>query len=193
MTRKPLKLVTGPRSLFFYKKPWGLLPDILYEHGYKAELFHLPFKASAGNSSTENIRLKSCLQRKSDLENSHIVIDALSYEELKPAFIDLKHSTVTIIDRPKSDSNLISDTASKKIHSSELKIPVFKFTVDSPTSSVLHTCKFNIYKIHQMWLKLFKRETLEASCFFINPSENEYFKFIDHCVTLAELDFLEET
>ena len=42
MTKSPLVFVPGPRSLLFYKKPFGILPDFLFEHGYQTLVLPLP-------------------------------------------------------------------------------------------------------------------------------------------------------
>ncbi|MFN3455339.1 MAG: hypothetical protein ACK41T_10305 [Pseudobdellovibrio sp.] len=172
--------------MFFYKNPWGKLPEILYEHGYKSELFHLPFKSHMSQNLDENIRLRACLQKKHELENSHIIIDALTYIELELALKELKHSTITIIDSTESHMSL--DKTLIKTESSPLNkdIPTFRFYPSYSTFSFS-------YQMHQIWFGFLKQKTLKASCYFLNPPKSEYFKFIDHCVTLAELDFLDET
>lgn len=90
LTKRPLKLVSGPKSIFYYKKPWGDLPEVLFEHGYRATVFSLPF-------NNKELRQKAFLQRLDELHNSHIVIDDKTYEEFAEALSKVKNSTVNII------------------------------------------------------------------------------------------------
>lgn len=90
LTKRPLKLVSGPKSIFYYKKPWGDLPEVLFEHGYRASVFALPF-------NNKELRQKAFLQRLSELHNSHIVIDDQTYEEFEDTLSKVKNSTINII------------------------------------------------------------------------------------------------
>lgn len=90
LTRRPLKLVSGPKSLFYYRKPWGELPTVLYEHGYKVELISLPF-------NDKNLRKKALNMRLDELNNSHIIIDDMTFQEFNDELKNLKNSTITII------------------------------------------------------------------------------------------------
>jgi hypothetical protein len=151
LTKRPLKLVSGPRSLFFYRKPWGDLPEVLYEHGYKVEVFHLPFNNSQARQKIFTLRL-------ADLHNSHVVIDSVTAEEFKNQISHIENSTITVIGRD--------------------------FTPD------YHPISFS-YWLHQRWLSYLGYATVSnPENLFIKAPLKVHYAFIDHCVRLAELDFL---
>lgn len=90
LTKRPLKLVSGPKSIFFYDKPWGDLPEVLYEHGYKASVMQLPFNNKA-------LRQKAFANRLSELDNSHVIIDDKTYQEFSDSLKNVNNSTINII------------------------------------------------------------------------------------------------
>ncbi len=90
LTKRPLKLVSGPKSIFFYNKPWGDLPEVLYEHGYKASVMQLPF-------NNRVLRQKAFANRIHELDNSHIIIDEKTYQEFSEPLKNVKNSTINII------------------------------------------------------------------------------------------------
>lgn len=153
ITNRPLKLVSGPRSLFFYKSPWGLLPEVLYEHGYKASVFQLPFN----HQQQRQIIFKKNL---SDLNDSHIIIDPASFHEFSESLLKLQNSTITVIGKD--------------------------FNPKYQTQSLAYT-------IHRLWLKFQAISVSPPECFFINAPKEVYYDFIDHCVKLAELDFVNKS
>lgn len=152
LTKRPLKLVSGPKSIFFYQKPWGDLPEVLYEHGYRASVFQLPF-------NDKKLRQKSFHQRITELNDSHIIIDEKTYDEFFEALKEVKNSSVTII--------------------GETFKPNYK-TFSLP------------YTLHSQWLKFFGYNVTEPQNLFLNADKNTWYAFIDHCVKLAELDFLSQ-
>lgn len=152
LTKRPLKLVSGPKSLFFYSSPWGDLPEVLYEHGYRVSVMQLPF-------NNKELRQKAFSQRLSELNDSHIVIDEKTHQEFFQSLKNVKNSTITII--------------------GENYLPDYK------TSSLT-------YNLHRVWLKYLGFETTEPQNLFLNADKNTWYAFIDHCVKLAELDFLSE-
>lgn len=164
LTRRPLKLVTGPRSLFFYKNPWDLLPEVLYEHGYQVELFHLPFR---GPEQRKFIFEKN----KHHLENSHIIIDEQTYHEFEHALKNIENTTLTVIGSP----NAIPTSPT-----------TFVFTPNYKPLSLS-------YVFHRKWLQFLGQITPDPQYLFIKADEKTWFPFIDHCVKLAELDFMIES
>lgn len=89
LTKRPLKLVSGPKSLFFYTHPWGKLPEVLYEHGYKVSVIQLPF-------NNKLLRQKAFANRLSELNDCHIIIDETTYQEFTELLKGVKNSTITI-------------------------------------------------------------------------------------------------
>lgn len=153
ITNRPLKLVSGPKSLFFYKTPWGLLPEVLYEHGYKASVLQLPFN----NKQQRQIIFKKNL---TELNDSHVIIDQASFNEFSESLQKLQNSTITVIGKD--------------------------FKPQYSTSSLTYT-------IHCLWLKLLAISVSPPESFFLNAPKEVYYDFIDHCVKLAELDFMHKS
>lgn len=152
LTKRPLKLVSGPKSIFFYRLPWGMLPEVLYEHGYRASVMQLPFNNKAHRQTAFTRRL-------AELNDCHIVIDEKTYHEFSEALKNVKNSTITIIGE--------------------------NYKPNYQTSSLT-------YSLHRAWLKFLGFETTEPQNLFLNADKNTWYAFIDHCVKLAELDFLSE-
>src|SRR5437868_1880579 len=74
ITPSRLMFIPGPRSLFFYRKPFGLLPQFLYEHGYSTQVLSLPFRGP-GN---RKIALRKWLQTHTQ-HTYHFVMDEITY------------------------------------------------------------------------------------------------------------------
>ncbi len=152
LTKRPLKLVSGPKSIFFYRAPWGLLPEVLYEHGYRASVMQLPF-------NDKKLRQKAFTNRLAELNDCHIVIDEKTYQEFSSLLKNVKNSTITIIGDNYKPA----------------------YTTTSLT-----------YNLHRTWLKFLGFEATSPQNLFLNADKNTWYAFIDHCVKLAELDFLSE-
>lgn len=150
LTKRPLKLVSGPKSLFHYQKPWGDLPEVLYEHGYKVSVMQLPF-------NNKEHRQKAMSNRLAELNNSHIIIDETTHQEFKHLLTKVQNSTITVIGE--------------------------SFKPDYKTSSLT-------YSLHQAWLKYLGFQTTSPQNLFLNAPKHTWYAFVDYCVKLAELDFL---
>lgn len=168
ITRRPIRLITGPRSVFFYNAPWGDLPYALQEHGYKAELLHLPFSDTELRKSVFNQKLIE-----SEIQTGvHFIVDLMTYQELN---IQPGHSpqcTFTVI------------TSKEKINLFESKSENLFFF--DPEYKTRHLGYF----LHQKWCAYRQINTPEPAELFLNAKLNTYYRFIDHSVMLAELDFL---
>lgn len=162
LTRRPLCFLTPPRSLFFYKNPWLWVTSVLFEHGYKTEVFQLPF---------QNMELKKTVlvKNNSHLQKKHLIVDHVTYQSLKNELADIKDCTITVI-------------SSKKL---ENKSP-FQFQPQKISSIPLS------YRIHQFWSRLLGLETPNYSETLNDCSEITWHSFLDHCVHLAEIDFESE-
>ncbi len=167
ITRRPLRLITGPRSVFFYNKPWGDLPYALQEHGYKAELLHLPF-------SNPELR-KSVFYQNLTLHKAHFIVDLPTYLELNIRPGHSPQCTFTVI-ASKEKMNLFN----QKIEN------LFFFDPEYKTRNL-------VYLLHQKWCASRGVQTSPPDNLFLNADLNTYYRFIDHCVDLAELDFLLKT
>lgn len=159
LTRRPLCFLTPPRSLFFYKNPWQLISSILFEHGYKTEIFQLPF---------QNIEMKKIVLQKnfSHLEKKHLILDAVTFKDLEKELLLIQDSTITII-----SSNNIENTACFVIQPAE-KIP---WSLS--------------YQIHQIWCSFLGLQTPNYAETLSLCDEKTWHPFLDHCVHLAEIDF----
>ena len=175
LTRKPIFLIAPHRSIFYYKKPWGSLHNLLYQHGYKVEIFHLPFRGT-------HLRNQVLQKKIAHLQNAHIVIDPVSYAELKDCFKNLENSTLTIITHDHFDPT--SQQVDQQIHETKIfNLP--------PSSS--QNRKFSIYKLHQMYLKFFDQNTPDSRDLFLDLNENDQNSILDHFIKLAELDFTSDS
>ncbi len=165
LTRRPLILVTSLRSIFFYKKPWGDLPNYLYQHGYQISLLHLPFN----HLERRKVALNRQIER---LQGAHIFCDRFTYSEFKNQFHHATESTVTVFSDEPIQLNSQVDT--------------YCFTTSYHTKNIL-------FKLHQLFLSYILKtpvkdlptasESLHLSPDVINS------KILDHCVQLAEDDF----
>jgi hypothetical protein len=161
ITRRPLVFLTPPRSLFFYKNTWSEISHILHEHGYKVEIFQLPF---------QNIhhQIKIIQQHKNKLKHTHIFVDPVTYQNLKQELFSLSDSTITVIgDSPAT--GLLNDS-------------VFNFKPD-------HKQKTLSYFLHQKWCQILGLKTPDYSELLLKNSEKSWHSFLDHCVFLAEIDY----
>ncbi len=165
ITRRPIRLITGPRSVFFYNKPWGSLTYALQEHGYKAELLQLPFS---------NPELRKSVFDKSN-QPIHYIVDLVTYHELNIQPDNSPQSTFTVI------------SSKEKINSINQKTENLFFF--DPEYRTFHLGYF----LHQKWCASRSIQTPSPENLFLNADLKTYYRFIDHCVVLAELDFLLET
>lgn len=160
LTRRPIYLLTGPRSIFYYRSPWKELHNYLYQHGYKVFVFKLPFQSPTQKAAY----VKAMLTK---LNQSHIVCDATTYQELQPLLSQTENSTLTVL----TDSQLVN-------------LPQKTFQV------VMNHKVFSLsYSLHQAYLKLRNINTPSAAEVGLNIPAKTYDKILDHMVKLAEMDF----
>lgn len=82
LTRHPIVFVTGPRSLFYFRKYWNAYPEVLAEHGYEVFTLHLPW-----SGEQRRLRMKEFLdQSNKNLKKHHFICDEVTYQELLPLF-----------------------------------------------------------------------------------------------------------
>lgn len=93
LTRYPVVFITGPRSLFYFRKYWNFYPEILAEHGYPVFTLHLPWR---GKGRTQ--RFYKFILNSPGTEKYHFICDAFTAEELKKVFDQFSRPpSVTII------------------------------------------------------------------------------------------------
>ncbi len=160
ITRRPLCLLTGPRSLFYYRSPWQALHHYLFQHGYKVEIMKLPFQSYPQRENYLKLMLGKLTQ-------SHIMCDATTYRELGSILSQAEQSTMTVFTDTKLD-NLPKGTFQLKMN-----YPVFSLA----------------YGLHKFYVKLRNIETPSASEVGLNIPAQLYDQILDHCVKLAEMDF----
>lgn len=78
LTRAPLVFLTGPRSVFYFRKYWNAYPEILAEHGYEVFTLHLPWR----DSSARRFRLEEFLKAHQGLRY-HFICDSWTHQEMK--------------------------------------------------------------------------------------------------------------
>ncbi len=159
LTRRPLCFLTPPRSLFFYKNPWLLISSILFEHGYKTEIFQLPF---------QDIELKKEVLKKNIkiLEKKHLIVDRVTFKDLENELRHVHDSTITII-----SSNNIENTT---------------YFVFQPAEKIPWSLS---YQIHQKWSSFLSLQTPNYAETLSLCDKETWHAFLDHCVRLAEIDF----
>ena len=102
LTKSSLVFVPGPRSLFFYQRPFGLLPTFLYEHGYRIALAPLPFRGL----SRRRQAFKKWLNLKAEYR-FHFFMSPVTYQELKDLIEPEKMESLTFLDKDSSDTPAI--------------------------------------------------------------------------------------
>jgi len=79
LTRKPVVFLTGPRSIFYFRKFWNGYPEILAEHGYEVFTLPLPWRRPERAS-----RMTDFLKKQSELRKTyHFIIDPVTATELQ--------------------------------------------------------------------------------------------------------------
>ncbi len=156
ITRRPLVFLTPPRSLFYYKNSWAEISHILYEHGYKVEIFQLPYQ----NINEQKKVLKNDKIR---IQNAHLLMDSVTFENLKTELTVLTDSTITVISTVDIQN-------------------VFYFKPQFSKSTLN-------YFLHRIWCKIWGLKTPDFSELLIRNTEKNWHSFLDHCVHLAEIDY----
>jgi hypothetical protein len=77
LTRNPVLFVTGPRSIFYFRKYWNTFPSLLAEHGYEVFTLHLPWQGPLRQK-----KMREHLLRQEQAEKKyHFILDAVSAQE----------------------------------------------------------------------------------------------------------------
>lgn len=161
LTKYPLVFIPGPRSLFFYHRPWGQLPRFLFEHGYVTFTLSLPFR----DSSRRILHFKNWLEQQQG-KTFHFILDSVTYKELKSVLTNPMAETITVI----------SQTDSDVFENAQTWIPLLK------SKSTWN------YRLHQLFSKMNNTETPPYSETFADSNLTNYNRFLDHCIELAEND-----
>lgn len=180
LTKHPLCLVTGPRSLINYKTPWGALSQVLFEHGYKTQFIELPFRNSSLRKKVLNQKLKQ-------LEKTHVVIDSHSALELIEELQRAQFESLTIIHSAVTQNTELSVKSFESLYLSHSSESVYHYVPLKKKISLA-------FQLHLIFLTLDSNfqalAPLSAEQFFYGENQHGYHLFIDHAVKLAELDFL---
>ncbi|WP_413287908.1 hypothetical protein [Bdellovibrio sp. HCB337] len=102
LTRNPIVFITGPRSIFYFRKYWNAYPEVLAEHGYNVFTLHLPWRGP------ERLRrMTEFLQNKDQTSTKyHFICDEFTASELKEVFdSSAKTASLTVL---KEDSAVSS-------------------------------------------------------------------------------------
>ena len=165
ITPSELIFVPGPRSLFFYKKPFGLLPEFLYEHGYRVQTLSLPFR----NHTLRMYALKNWLT-KHTLHSYHFIMDQSTFEEFEPLLNQSQIQSLTILT---SDQNAdLKSAANQKS---------YLFTLPESASKIPIS-----YRLHELFNWVYRTKTSAFETTFSDFNRQQYDRFLDHCVKLAE-------
>lgn len=82
LTRKPVVFLTGPRSIFYFRKYWNAYPEILAEHGYEVFTLPLPWRGEERLSRTKKYFAKHATL----LRQYHFICDLYTANELRELF-----------------------------------------------------------------------------------------------------------
>lgn len=97
LTRHPVVFITGPRSLFYFRRYWNAYPEILAEHGYEVFLLPLPWQGP----QRENKMQEFLNTRPAETRGFHFICDSVTAEEMASLF---EHSplalSVTVLRHP---------------------------------------------------------------------------------------------
>jgi hypothetical protein len=93
LTRHPVVFVTGPRSLFYFRKYWNAYPEVLAEHGYEVFTLHLPWQGPARRKNLEDF-----LSQQQSSKKFHFICDVPTAAEFKTLFAQTSNSaSVTVL------------------------------------------------------------------------------------------------
>lgn len=82
LTRKPVVFLTGPRSIFYFRKYWNGYPEVLAEHGYEVFTLPLPWRGPE-----RKLRMTDFLNKQSELKKKyHFIADPFTAKELSELF-----------------------------------------------------------------------------------------------------------
>lgn len=165
ITPSELIFVPGPRSLFFYKNPFGLLPEFLYEHGYRTQVLSLPFR----NHTLRMYALKNWLNTHTE-HTYHFIVDQITYQEFEPLLNQAQILTLTIL----TDDQEVDAKSSENQKSFIFKVPRSRST------------KPLYYKLHELFNLAYRTKTSSFDTTFSTFNRTNYDRFLDHCVKLAE-------
>lgn len=94
LTRNPIVFVTGPRSIFYFRKYWNAYPEVLAEHGYQVFTLHLPWRGPERMQ-----RMTEFLQDKNQTSTRyHLICDEFTSLEFKQVFeSSQKVASITVL------------------------------------------------------------------------------------------------
>ncbi len=169
MTKSPLIFVPGPRSLLFYKKPFGILPEFLFEHGYQTLVLPLPFQGKARRQQALQEWLAS-----NNLKNFHFIADHTTYHEFSNIALESQTLSVTVITSSETNSNP----------------PIPKTTYFLIPNNIFQNVATPLsFRVHQVFCWLQKQPVTSYARTFSNSSRQTLDRFLDHCIKLAENEF----
>lgn len=82
LTRKPVVFLTGPRSVFYFRKYWNGYPEVLAEHGYEVFTLPLPWRGAERLRRMSDFLNKQTTQKR----KYHFIVDPFTATELKELF-----------------------------------------------------------------------------------------------------------
>lgn len=166
LTKSPLVFLSGPRSLFFFSKPYGDLPAFLFEHGYRIAIPSLPFTSRQGRSNA----FTNWVQTQKD-KTFHIITDEFTFEEFEKQLHEPYVRSLTVLTTKTGDVGVANTQQSLfQMHRENLHT----------TGETFH------YKLHKLWVGAKNRRATPFDLTFHSANDFAYQRFLDHCVKLAE-------
>lgn len=173
LTRWPVVFVTGPRSLFYFRRYWNLYPIYLAEHGYEVFTVHLPWLSFSKRRKKMQAFLKLHQNKK-----YHFVMDSISAHEMH----DLLESSSTAVS--------VTELANA---GSESRNGTAKFrTIEMLEGKCTSPCWEFLFGLHQRVLKNPQSPRLSTLGALEDSMLDNSRLLLAHMQCLAEKDYQEE-
>ncbi|KYG64904.1 hypothetical protein AZI86_11945 [Bdellovibrio bacteriovorus] len=174
LTRWPVVFVTGPRSLFYFRRYWNLYPIFLAEHGYEVFTVHLPWRSSAARRKYMQAFLEKHKNKK-----YHFVMDSITAHEMQDLFVGTSTAT--------SVTELLNAGATTKLHGFQFQ--PLEMTVCKQAPGIL--LKFSFW-LHQKLIENPQSPTLDTLGALEDSTFDNSRLLLSHMQKLAEEDYQED-
>lgn len=174
LTRWPVVFVTGPRSLFYFRRYWNLYPIYLAEHGYEVFTVHLPWRSSPARR-----RYMQAFLEKHKNKKYHFVMDSVTANEMQDLLVG--KSTATSV------TELLNAGTNTKLHGFQFQ--PLEMTEREHTPGIL--LKFSFW-LHQKIIKNPQSPSLHTLGALEDSSFNNSRLLLSRMQKLAEEDYQED-
>lgn len=180
LTRWPLLLITGPRSVFYFSAYWNLYSPYLAEHGYEVFTLHLPWN----DPRLRRERFEYFLRQQEELgRHFHLIMDASTLSEFAGFLREHKSTAILSLTEIKDQ-----DTKSPATLSA-FPIPMAEIEMQASRKSSLFLRLS--YGLHKLMIR--HKNISSLSCLGACPDTalSNASLLLDRARTLAEMDLRE--